>query len=198
MPTLRLVKNGRSEPIEREGLAMLRKSKHKGRKKLAVQEPKVAPFLGSTAAVIATALAGSVATDPKSIWYRSLDKPKWQPPGGLFPIVWTALYTSIAVASGKVLADAERRHDDERARQYKRALALNLLLNAGWSFAFFKFRKLGLAAIVAGALSASSTGLMKEAGKTDPKLGKLLLPYAAWTTFATALSTEIWTRNRDS
>lgn len=177
---------------------MLRKNKHKSRTKGAAPEPKVVPFLGSTAAVIATALAGSVATDPKSAWYRSLDKPKWQPPGGLFPIVWTVLYTSIAVVAGQVLADAERRHDDERARQYKRALALNLLLNAGWSFAFFKLKKLGLAAVVAGALSASSTGLMKESGKTDPKLGKALLPYAAWTTFATALSTEIWTRNRQS
>ncbi|TRY20044.1 tryptophan-rich sensory protein [Tessaracoccus rhinocerotis] len=154
-------------------------------------------FLGATAAVVTTAVAGSVATDPKTAWYKSLDKPRWQPPPAVFPVAWTALYTSIALVSGKVLADTKAEGDDERHRDYKAALVLNLILNAGWSFAFFKAKKLGLASIVAGALAASSADLSKRAGQQDPKLGLALKPYSAWTSFATALSTDIWRRNRD-
>ena len=96
-----------------------------------------------------------------------------------------------------VLADTKAEGDDERHRDYKAALVLNLILNAGWSFAFFKAKKLGLASIVAGALAASSADLSKRAGQQDPKLGLALKPYSAWTSFATALSTDIWRRNRD-
>lgn len=154
-------------------------------------------FIGATAVVAATAVAGSLATDPNTSWYKALDKPRWQPPAAVFPVAWTALYASIALVSGKVLADAKDAGDDERRSEYKAALALNLILNASWSFTFFKAKRLGLASLVAGALAASSADLAKRAGAQDPKLGFALKPYSAWTSFATALSTDIWRRNRD-
>lgn len=154
-------------------------------------------FLGAAAAVATTAVVGSLATDPDTSWYRSLRKPRWQPPAQVFPVVWTALYASIALVSGKALAEARTRGEDERHADYKAALVLNLMLNAGWSVLFFRARRLGLASLVAGALAASSADLSKRAGEQDPKLGLALKPYAAWTSFAAALSTDIWRRNRD-
>lgn len=153
-------------------------------------------YVGATAAVATTAVAGTIATDNDSAWYQSLDKPKWQPPKWVFPLAWTALYADIALVSGKALADAEEHGDGEQMRSYSRALLLNLVLNFGWSFVFFKAKKLGPAVLVAGALAASSSSLAKKAGKHDPRLRKALSPYAAWTSFATALTTEIWKRNR--
>jgi hypothetical protein len=39
------------------------------------------PTLARTALAIgATAVTGGLGTDPTSSWYRSLDKPSWQPP----------------------------------------------------------------------------------------------------------------------
>lgn len=156
-------------------------------------------YLKAAGVVAATAVAGSIATDPGTGWYKSLDKPSWQPPSWLFPVAWTALYASIAVVSGKVLSDTDSgsEADEERHDEYKKALLVNLALNAGWSFAFFKAKKLGLASVVAGALAASSSQLAKLAGKQDPKLKLALTPYSAWTAFATALTTDIWRRNRD-
>ncbi|MFZ2166402.1 MAG: TspO/MBR family protein, partial [Propionibacteriaceae bacterium] len=55
--------------------------------------------LVATGIVGATVAVGSAASDPTSQWYVALDKPAWQPPGYVFPIAWTTLYTSIAVAS---------------------------------------------------------------------------------------------------
>src|SRR6476469_9454740 len=54
----------------------------------------------TSAAVAATAVAGSIASqDVGGRWYRRLDKPAFQPPGAVFPVVWTALYTDIAVTT---------------------------------------------------------------------------------------------------
>ena len=98
----------------------------------------------------ATAVSGSIATDPKSAWYTALDKPAWQPPGAVFPIVWTALYASIGVAS------------------------------------------------VAALLAASSIDLARRAGRAGRGPGLALVLYAAWCTFATALTAEIARRNPHS
>jgi tryptophan-rich sensory protein len=40
----------------------------------------------------AAAGAGFLGTKPDTAWYRSLDKPSWQPPPVAFPLVWTPLY----------------------------------------------------------------------------------------------------------
>ncbi|MFZ0529011.1 MAG: TspO/MBR family protein, partial [Propionicimonas sp.] len=113
----------------------------------------------STGLVTATVIAGSLASDPKSTWYRGLDKPAWQPPPAAFPIVWTTLYAGIAAASTAVLNDLERQGATEQAAAYRRALARNLAVNAGWSWLFFRGHNLAASTVGAGVLALSSTGL---------------------------------------
>ena len=148
--------------------------------------------------VAAAAATGSVATKPDERWYRTLDKPSWQPPRVAFPIVWTGLYTTIAGASTAVLNELDRRGELGQAEQYCKALATNLALNALWSWLFFRWHNLPAAAVGAGVLAASSTRLARRAGGVQRRYGALLGPYAAWTAFATVLSTVIWWRNRNS
>jgi translocator protein len=80
----------------------------------------------TAAASAASAVVGSVASrDVRSGWYARLSKPSFQPPPVAFPIVWTALYTDIAVSSATVI-DALR--EDGRAAEaaaFERALALS-------------------------------------------------------------------------
>ncbi len=151
----------------------------------------------TSAAVAATALAGSVASqDVGGRWYRRLDKPAFQPPGAVFPVVWTALYTDIAVTTATASDRLRERGDTDRARALHRALGVNLVLNASWSWVFFRFHRLGPAVAVAGALAASSADLTRRVGQADRRAGAALAPYAAWTSFATVLSAAIWRRNR--
>jgi translocator protein len=147
-------------------------------------------------AVAVTAVAGSVASgDTRSGWYRRLEKPAIQPPAWVFPVVWTTLYADIAVTSA--LALERLAQDDPRAATaYRRALALNLVLNASWSWVFFKAHRLVAAVAVAGALAASSADLVRRTVSAQPAAGAALAPYAAWCGFATVLSAEIWGRNR--
>lgn len=147
-------------------------------------------------ATAATAVSGSVATDPQSRWYRSLDKPAWQPPGWLFPIVWTGLYAGIAATSARTVNRLEGEGRTDEANRYRAAVAANLVLNQGWSWTFFKARKLGLATVVAALLAGSSIDLATRSRDVDDRLGVELTPYALWCTFATALTASIWRRNR--
>jgi len=151
--------------------------------------------LGGTA--VATGLAaavGSWATTPsvQSSWYRRLRKPAIQPPAAVFPVVWTLLYSDIAVTSAVTL---DRLEPDD-AEAYRRALTVNLLLNASWSWTFFRQHRIAQAVAVAAALTASSVDLARRAAEADRRAGLALLPYAAWCGFATVLTAALWWRNR--
>jgi tryptophan-rich sensory protein len=149
------------------------------------------------AAVAATAGVGSLASkDVASAWYADLDKPPIQPPGIAFPVVWTTLYTDLALTAAHALdrLEAAGRHDEAAA--YRRALAANLVVNAGWTWVFFRAHRLGPAVGVAALLAASSADLVRRTARVSPGAAAALAPYPAWCGFATVLSAEIWRRNR--
>src|SRR6476620_9346953 len=81
------------------------------------------------AAVVACAVAGSVATKPDSRWYRSLDKPSWQPPPLAFPLAWTALYADVAASAASTLTALDRAGDASGRSAYLKAFGTNLALN---------------------------------------------------------------------
>ena len=148
-----------------------------------------APVLTSLMTAAAAAL-GSLGTKPDSPWYRSLDKPDWQPPGVAFPLVWTPLYGLIAWGTGRAASVPEGRGA---------VLALtgaDLAVNAGWCWAFFdrESPRAGLATIAL--LNGLNLVLLREAARRDPVAAAALAPYVVWTGFATALNAAIWRRNR--
>jgi tryptophan-rich sensory protein len=151
------------------------------------------PTLVKTAAgVAAAAAAGSAATRPGSTWYQSLEKPRWQPPPAAFPVVWTSLYALIALAAARAL----NRLPPAERRRFWRTYAINLGLNAGWTGVFFGARRPGLALAEIAALNWSNVTLLRRAWRTDRLAGAALLPYVAWTGFATVLNGTIAARNR--
>ncbi|OSC39186.1 TspO/MBR family protein [Mycobacterium decipiens] len=151
----------------------------------------------TTLSVAAASIGGSLASPRRNpVWYARLRKPPYQPPSVAFPVVWTALYADIAATSAAAIDQfrATGRHD--KARRYVGALSLNLLLNAGWSWLFFGYHKLGASALGAAALTASSADLARRAAAADPRAGSALVPYPLWCGFATLLATHIWQLNR--
>jgi tryptophan-rich sensory protein len=145
--------------------------------------------LAVAAGTTATAVAGGLATDPRSDWFTRLDKPAWYPPPATFGIVWTALYAGIAWAGGELL----ERSPDPALRT---ALAANLALNGAWTPLFFRAHRPALATAECGVLAASSADLVRRAWPVSRAAAAALVPYAAWTAFATALSGAIARRNR--
>lgn len=158
---------------------------------------KLSTLAATTAAVTAAAGIGSVAST-KGIpgFYWRLRKPPYQPPRAAFPIVWTTLYADIAATSAVTLDRLAATGQREQANRFAAALGLNLILNAGWTWIFFRFHKLGAAAIGAAVLTASSADLARRAAQVDARAGAALAPYPLWCAFATALSSHIWWLNR--
>jgi translocator protein len=184
---------------------------------------KLTTLAWTAAATAATAAAGGAATDPASSWYLRLRKPEWQPPAIAFPVVWTALYADLAVTSAVALdsaAEQDNAADQDSAagrdstaaatastnskshrrevRAYQGALAANLVLNATWSWLFWRSRRPWLAAAEAALLAASSADLVRRTYRLNPRAGAALAPYAAWCGFATVLSTAIARLNSGS
>jgi benzodiazapine receptor len=148
-------------------------------------------------AVTAAAVVGGLASRPAdSPWYRSLSKPSYQPPRQAFPIVWPMLYADIAVVSSNTIDEMERHGQKGKRRQYITALAVNLVLNAGWSWLFFNRRLLGASAIAAAVLALSSADLTRRAVATRGTRAAALVLYPLWCAFATVLSTHVWLLNR--
>ncbi|MER5916227.1 TspO/MBR family protein [Streptomyces sp. NPDC001982] len=130
---------------------------------------------------------GTAATDTRSTWYQRLSKPRWQPPPWAFGATWTPLYASIAWSGGRAWSQA----DDWERIELATALAVNLSLNAAWSWLFFAARspRAGLAGALL--LNASNLQLIRRAARSDLHAATALLPYAAWSWFATALNARI-------
>jgi benzodiazapine receptor len=148
-------------------------------------------------AVAATAGIGSVASKPRiTRWYSRLRKPAYVPPNQVFPIAWTTLYADIAVTSATAIDRLRATGRDQEARNFIVALTTNLILNAGWSWLFFKYQKLGAAAAGAAVLAVSSADLARRTAAADPRAGAALLPYPLWCSFATLMSVHIWVLNR--
>jgi tryptophan-rich sensory protein len=149
------------------------------------------------AATLATALVGGLSSRPaQSVWFASLRKPSFQPPRQAFPIVWPILYADIAAVSAGAIDSLTEQGRRDEAKTFTGLLALNLVLNGGWTWLFFTQRRLGTAAVAAGALAVSSADLTRRAVQVNGASAAPLSLYPMWCTFATALSTRIWMLNR--
>lgn len=151
----------------------------------------------TTLAVTTTAGVGTIANRSQTpTWYARLRKPYYVPPSGVFPVAWTSLYADIAGSSAAAIENLFATGQHRKARRYIAALGANLLLNGGWSWLFFKYHKLGLSAVGAVALTASSADLARRTAEASPRAGLALLPYPLWCAFATVISADIWRLNR--
>lgn len=142
--------------------------------------------------MLAAAVAGAAGTDVDSHWYKRLDKPSWQPPGLVFGPVWSVLYASIAVASARAL---DRAPDARARRSLAIALATNLVLNAAWSWVFFRAHRPKAAFVVTALLEVSTVDLTRRVAALNRTAGVLLVPYSGWVAFASTLTGAIARRN---
>src|SRR5215475_1108317 len=132
-------------------------------------------LFGFGAAVAAAAWVGA-RNSPRDLrtrlWYRRLKKPSFHPPDKVFPIVWTALYTLIAISGWRVW---KQRDSPERTAALRLWIS-QLLTNAEWTRLFFAkhLPTMSLANIVS--LQAAVLGYILEAGKVDRPAAALFVP----------------------
>jgi len=147
----------------------------------------------SAGPILLAALLGNAATMPNiASWYDGLAKPPLTPPNWVFGPAWTTLYILMGVAFYRVL----RLEPETPGR--RRAIwlfAIQLVFNAGWSFAFFAAHSpaLGLAVILP--MEALVLATIWAFWRIDRVAAYCLIPYAMWVAFATYLNAGVWALN---
>jgi tryptophan-rich sensory protein len=143
--------------------------------------------------VAITAVLGSLATTPQIPgWYASIAKPAFNPPNWIFGPVWTVLFIMIAWAAWRILARDPATPGRTAALG---VLWFNLTLNASWSFAFFGANSPALGLVVIVPLLASILALIVLFRPLDRLSAAMMVPYAAWVSFAMLLNAAIWRLN---
>lgn len=134
-------------------------------------------------ATLATGAVASLFTAPAiPTWYTSLNRPAFAPPNWLLAPVWTALYILMAFAAWRVWKKTGLRSAEMAV------FALQLALNLGWSVLFFGLHQIGAALMEIAVLDVAILATLILFFRRDRPAGLLLLPYLAWTLFATVLT----------
>ena len=158
---------------------------------------QLAALVGFLALSHAVSFVGSLAIIANANgWYAAANKAPWTPPGWVFGMTWTVLYTAMAVAAWLVWRQWSVRRGGAML-----AYGIQLALNLAWAPTFFgMYPMLGTAAlwlalliISALALGVSVTVLLF--GPISRAAGLLMLPYISWIVFSASLNFYAATTN---
>lgn len=122
-----------------------------------------------------------------------LIKPPLSPPGWLFPVVWTILYTLMGISAYIIKtsdADAETKSDALTIYNYQ------LIVNFLWSIFFFNFEWRLFSFFWLLLLWMLIILMIRQFDKISHTAAYLNIPYLLWVTFATYLNYAIWWLNR--
>ena len=152
-------------------------------------------LLGWIGLVMVVMLLGGLATfSSVETWYQTLNKPSFNPPNWIFGPVWTALYLMMGIAAwlvGRCAKEGER----VQVRSFTVMFLVQLALNLGWSFVFFGLRSPGWGLLEICLLWIAIAVTLVMAWRLQRVAAALLLPYLAWTSFATVLNAAIFRLN---
>lgn len=131
---------------------------------------------------------GQLTQSEISGWYQNLEKPSFNPPNFVFPIVWSILYVMTAIAGWNLWRVAA-------AKNLKAIFIAYTLMNWAWTPIFFGAHQITLGLVWIIALSLMNLTFIIKAW-TPVRLSALLVtPLLAWTSFASVLSYYIWMLN---
>jgi translocator protein len=140
---------------------------------------------GAVLAVVVVYAALAVRwTSAGSAWYRSLPRPRWQPPDLVFGVIWPLNFGALAVVGLVVALECPPRDGLHWLALFATSVALAL----GWAHAFYVRHDLGRAAVLLGGAAVLTWALVVLTHGLVSWAGWALVPYAAWLTVATSLA----------
>mmetsp|Transcript_612 Transcript_612/g.1254 ORF Transcript_612/g.1254 Transcript_612/m.1254 type:complete len:318 (-) Transcript_612:326-1279(-) len=143
-----------------------------------------------------------VQGDPN--WYANLQKPSWNPPGWLFPIMWLVVSKPTQLcATSRIFKYCLTKNEETGAVTGLPLVPLAvyttmLALGDAWNKVFFGLECIGWGTVV---ITAFYGALLTSAYLfygLDAQAGYYMLPTCAWVTVATALQYSIYLLNKDN
>ena len=124
--------------------------------------------------------------------FNALDKPPLSPPGWLFPVVWTILYTLMGISAYLVAKGNAAPFTKAKALAvYTYQLAVNFL----WSIFFFNFEWYLFSFVWIILLWILVFVMIRQFYRISRLAAYLNIPYLLWITFAAYLNLGIWILN---
>lgn len=133
---------------------------------------------------LAARIAGSTDANP---WYQSLTLPALQPPGPVFGIAWSILYTLIALALAMVWGT----QGAPGKRLAIGLFGLGLAINFTWSPVFFNLHMISAALGIIVVMLIVALATTFAFGRVNRLAAWLMVPYLVWLCFATGLNASI-------
>lgn len=125
--------------------------------------------------------------------FELLEKPPLSPPGWLFPVVWTILYTLMGISAYLIkMANVPEEEKSDALNLYFYQLAVNFL----WSIFFFNFEWYLFSFIWIILLWILIVQMIRRFATISKPAAYLNIPYLLWVTFAAYLNFAIWWLNR--
>ena len=123
--------------------------------------------------------------------YAALRQPSLAPPGWLFPVVWSVLYTLMGFSLAMI---REAQHPGREDTLF--LFALQLFVNLVWPLLFFVWALRLSAFFVLLLLIALVVAMITAFCRIRPAAGALQLPYLVWLGFAAWLNLAVYWLNR--
>lgn len=124
--------------------------------------------------------------------YKAAEKPPLTPPDIVFPIVWSVLFTLMAISAARVWLT-----DNSRIRNHAMIVYfIQLFFNFFWSVLFFNFQAYALAFLWILGLWALILVMIIRFYQADKIAGLLQIPYLLWVTFAAYLNYAVYLLNK--
>ena len=123
--------------------------------------------------------------------YGMLEQPPLSPPGFLFPIVWTILYTLMGISAAIIKLSGNPLSKDALQTYY-----LQLFVNFLWPILFFNANAFLLSLVWLLLLVYLVIRMILQFKRISPLAAYLQIPYLAWLVFATYLNAGVWLLNR--
>jgi tryptophan-rich sensory protein len=123
-------------------------------------------------------LSGLLSRGGMENFSQTVAQPPLSPPGWLFPVVWSVLYTLMGISAWMVW----KRPGSSRGALG--AYGLQLVLNVLWTPVFFRLERYWLAFFILVLLWLAIGNMILQFRKVSPKAALLQIPYLLWVTFA--------------
>ena len=141
---------------------------------------------------LGTGVLGSLLSGESMTQYAERYRPPLSPPGWVFPVIWTILYTLMGIAAYLVwetgTADGKPTEESSAALTgYLISLGLNLL----WPILFFRQEAYLFAFADLILLWIAICRTIRDFRSINETAAKLLAPYLVWVTFAGYLNLAI-------
>lgn len=138
------------------------------------------------------AIAGLYTADAIPGWYKTLNRPSFNPPDWLFVPVWTTLYILMGISLFLIWKQSASKERNVAIFVF----LLQQALNFAWSFIFFYFNRISFALIEIILLWINIIIMLVLFYKIKPIASYINIPYLIWVTFATILNVGYYLLNR--